>query len=141
MIKTSFSWIGVPRSPQHEAVCAEIIIKASAILELPDAIEIIFKDFGPRTYGGVDLSSHKRIGLNSTLSLRGLFEILPHELIHVSQRHVGIFNIKGGWYYWHGKPITNKEPELMPPKDYQNLPWELDVNSRLRGVVQHILTK
>jgi len=136
----TFNYINCQPLLEHELVARRVIEQAHEHLKLPPDINIVFKNFGARVYGGVDLRDYRRIGLNTTLPLREMVDILIHELIHVEQRHRGVFNISSdGWYYWNGRPITNRDPELLPVDEYKNLPWETDVSARLRGLRESIL--
>lgn len=124
---------------EYEAVATQVINRMRNLTQLPDQIEIHFMKLEPRMYGGVDKRSYHRIAINKTLSIKEMIQILVHELIHVSQRHTGQFSIINGWYYWNGKPVTNRDPETLPIHEYNNLPWEADVAAKQQIYLNNVL--
>lgn len=91
-------------------------------------------------YGGIDMIHANRIGINYDVPFDMLPKILLHELIHVNQKHTGILRIaRNGTCYWHGIPVTNKSPSDMTFEEYQNLPWEVDVENRLPALLKTVV--
>ena len=124
----------------NEVVLTSLAIAVSQIIELPDIVEVCLYPLEDNVYGGIDINRINRIGLNINLSLESQLKILVHELIHVSQKHLGLLKIKpNGMCYWQGIPYTKKPPEEMTHEEYMNLPWELDVQHRQSKVLQQAL--
>lgn len=124
----------------NEVVLTSLAIAVSQIIELPETVEVCLYPLEDNVYGGIDINRINRIGLNINLSLESQLKILVHELIHVSQKHLGMLRIKpNGMCYWHGIPYTKKPPEEMTHEEYTNLPWELDVQHRQSKVLQQAL--
>lgn len=124
-----------------EAVADQVIMRMARLTQLPERIQLHFLPLDHRTYGGVDQRYHNRIAINSSLSLKEFIYILIHELIHVSQRETGRYTIQNGWHYWNGKPITNRDPETLPHREYAQLPWEMDVASKQQLYFNSILSQ
>jgi hypothetical protein len=125
----------------NEVALTSLAIAVSQIIELPDTIEVCLYPLEENVYGGIDINRVNRIGLNINLSLESQLKILVHELIHVSQKHLGMLNIKpNGMCYWYGIPYTKKSPEEMTHEEYTNLPWELDVINRQKTILNQALT-
>jgi hypothetical protein len=124
----------------NEVALTLLAIAVSQIIELPDIVEVCLYPLEDNVYGGIDINRINRIGLNINLSLESQLKILVHELIHVSQKHLGMLKIKpNGMCYWHGIPYTKKPPEEMTHEEYTNLPWEFDVQHRQSKVLQQAL--
>jgi hypothetical protein len=132
------------QNSKKEAV-RELIIKSlttavSTLISLPDHIEICIYKLPHSVYGGIDKYTPNRIGLNSSLALQDIPEILVHELIHVNQRYTKTLEIKNnGTYYWHGVPYHNIMPENLEYDDYKNSPWEVDVDNKLSKLLTEAL--
>lgn len=104
----------------------------STLIPLPESVEVCIYHLPDNVYGGLDKHTPNRLGLNSNLPLERIPEILVHELIHASQRHTKMLEIKNnGTYYWRGIPYHNTLPEHLEYHEYKNSPWELDVDERL----------
>ena len=126
---------------ENEALLTSLAIAVSQIIELPDTVEVCLYPLEDNVYGGIDINRVNRIGLNVNLSLESQLKILVHELIHVSQKHLGMLKIKpNGMCYWQGIPYTKKPPDEMTHEEYMNLPWELDVINRQRTILTQALT-
>lgn len=113
-----------------QKLVTNIINQVAEIIQLPDHIEVEFKQMGPSSYGEtiVSLSLIKRIILNSDLSAKELFYPTIHELVHVHQIHTGKLSMsRTGVYVWEHKTYP-VDPLKMSYKDYQQLPWEQDAN-------------
>ena len=124
----------------NEVALTSLAIAVSQIIELPETVEVCLYPLQDNVYGGIDINRVNRIGLNINLSIESQLKILVHELIHVSQKHLGMLKIKpNGMCYWHGIPYTKKPPEEMTHEEYTNLPWELDAYHRQSKVLQQAL--
>jgi hypothetical protein len=101
-------------------------------LELPETIYVTLTDLGSSSYGETILSPTKKnsIILNSQLTTKELFYPTIHELVHVSQIHTGRLAIsRTGVYVWENKTYP-VDPNKMPYKEYQKLPWERDAHEQ-----------
>ena len=113
----------------------------STLIPLPETVEVCIYDLPDNVYGGLDKHTPNRLGLNSKLPLERIPEILVHELIHASQRHTNMLDIKNnGTYYWRGIPYHNTLPENLDYHEYKNSPWELDVDERLDKLLTETLS-
>ena len=139
-MKVKFYYKNNNYEKDNEVALTSLAIAVSQIIELPDRVEVCLYPLEDNVYGGIDINRVNRIGLNINLSIESQLKILVHELIHVSQKHLGMLKIKpNGMCYWHGIPYTKKPPEEMTHEEYMNLPWELDVQHRQSKVLQQAL--
>ena len=139
-MKVKFYYKNNNYEKDNEVALTSLAIAVSQIIELPDIVEVCLYPLEDNVYGGIDINRVNRIGLNINLSLESQLKILVHELIHVSQKHLGMLRIKpNGMCYWHGIPYSSKPPEEMTHEEYTNLPWELDVQHRQTKVLQRAL--
>lgn len=127
-------------SYKHEFIVTRFANAIKQVIELPDSLEVCLYPLADNVYGGIDRMSVNRIGLNYSLDFESIPKILTHELIHVSQKHLGHLLIKpNGMCYWHGIYYTKKLPEEMTYEEYHNLPWEMDAYNRQSKVLQKAL--
>lgn len=125
---------------RREAIISRLANAIYEIISLPDTIEVCIYPLGKNVYGGIDKYYVNRIALNFDLDYNSIPTILTHELIHVSQKHTKLLEIKkNGHYYWRGIPYTKVLPEEMSYEEYRNLPWEVDVQIRETKVLQSAL--
>lgn len=125
---------------RREDIISRLANTISDIIELPNSIEVCIYPLGKNVYGGIDKYCINRLALNFNLDYNSIPVILTHELIHVSQKHTKMLEIKqNGHYYWYGIPYTKVLPEEMSYEEYRNLPWELDVQRRETKVLQMAL--
>ena len=117
------------RNVQIETIITKLVDNVSKHIELPDTLEFCIYKFDENVYGGIDKHIPHRIGLNSSLSLEEIPQILVHELLHVHQRHTGSLAIRNSTYYWLGIPYHNTETNLSY-QEYKSTPWEIDVENR-----------
>lgn len=126
-----------PQSIKREVVISGFARAISNVIDLPDTLEVCLYDLGKNVYGGIDMFTVNRIGINYELDYESIPLILTHELIHVNQKHKKHLEIRNnGYYYWMGIPYSNKPLEELTFEEYQNLPWELDVVQRQTKVLQ-----
>ena len=118
-------------------VCSIILHK----LKLPD-ITVVLKRLEPSVYAQTNLhhSDPYKIVLNSDLSIADTIKPLVHELIHCDQVYTGKLSCKKGSYIWQGIEYRNQNQLNQTYSEYQNLPWELDVNQRLPKLLEFVLT-
>jgi hypothetical protein len=127
-------------SYKHEFIVTRFANAIAQVIELPPTLEVCLYPLADNVYGGIDRMHVNRIGINYNLEFESIPKILAHELIHVSQKHLGHLLIKPNkMCYWHGIFYTNKQPEDMTYEEYHNLPWELDAYSRQTKVLQQAL--
>ena len=125
---------------RREVIISRLSNAISEVIELPKNIEVCIYPLGKNVYGGIDKYCVNRLALNFDLDYNSIPQILTHELIHVSQKHTNMLEIKqNGHYYWYGIPYTKVLPEEMSYEEYRNLPWELDVQRRETKVLQMAL--
>lgn len=111
-------------------------------LKLPTVITIILKKLEPAVYAETSLQniSQYRIIINSDLTVRDMIEPLVHELIHLNQIYTGKLVGRKGSYFWEGIEYKVKNGLSQTYSDYQNLPWELDVNQKLPKLLEFVVT-
>ena len=127
-------------SYKREIIISRLSDAIASIIELPTSLEICIYPLGKNVYGGIDKYHTNRIALNYDLEYESIPKILTHELIHVSQKHTKLLEIKNnGHYYWRGIPYTKVLPEEMSYEEYRNLPWEVDVQNRETKVLESAL--
>lgn len=128
--------------PKHdyEVIITSFSIAVSKVLDLPDTVEVCLYKLGGNIYGGIDYHRINRIALDYDMPLMALPKILTHELIHVNQKHTGIFKTtRGGICYWHGVPYNTNSIDNLSYEEYLNLPWEMDVVHRQQQVFKKAL--
>lgn len=125
---------------KRESIITRLSKAISKVIELPEKLEVCIYPLAKNVYGGIDKYHVNRIAINYNLDLKSIPQILTHELIHVSQKHTKMLEIKkNGHYYWNGIPYTDILPEDMTYQEYQSLPWEVDVKNRETKVLQMAL--
>lgn len=135
-----FYYKNTNRCARRESIISRLAESVSEIISLPNTIEVCIYPLGKNVYGGIDKYHINRLAINYDLDYDSIPRILTHELIHVSQKHTKLLEIrKNGHYYWRGIPYTNVLPEQMPYEEYRNLPWEVDVQNRETKVLQSAL--
>jgi hypothetical protein len=122
----------------REVMIDKLTNTVSELIELPQIIDVCLYKLDENVYGGIDQYVMNRLGLNNSLTLEELPQILVHELIHVHQRHTKQLEIKNNTYYWRGIPYHNVDTELTFEK-YKNTPWEIDVQNRQTKVLERAL--
>lgn len=139
-MQVNFFYRHIQPKIEYEIVIRNLCERTAKFISLPDQIDICIYRLNDSTYGGIDRFVPHRLAINASLNLRSIPIILVHELIHISQRHVGMLQISNdGFYTWNGKLYTNLDPELMPRQEYLLLPWEDDVNNRLPLLLEKVL--
>lgn len=136
----NFFYQGNSHSYKHEIIITTFAEAVAKVIELPSTLEVCLYPLAENVYGGIDSIHINRIGINYNLPLDVVPQILTHELIHVNQKHLGYLRINSkGMCYWHGVPYTDKLPENMTTEEYNMLPWEADVEMRLKDVFSKAL--
>ena len=129
-------------SKERENVITNIFVLAKQILNLPDQIEVQIEQLDDSIYAESITNTRfkNRIKLNDKLSLTELIKPIVHELIHLEQIHTGkLYADRYGNFVYHNKTYKNISPDKLSYEDYQNLPWENDVKSKEKHVLNHIL--
>lgn len=111
----------------------------ASLIELPNTLQVCLYPMLDNVYGGIDKYTANKFGINIKLPVEDLPKIVVHELIHIHQRHVGLLDIKGGYYYWRKIPYGNKMPEEMTYEEYKCCPWETDVDERVDNLLTESL--
>jgi len=133
--------------PQQDAdadkckIASSICEGISELMSLPDELTIEFALMSNNVYGDstLDNNSKKIIRLNAGLNVSDLMIPLIHELIHVNQMHEGKLMIThDGIFIWD---TVSYEVNLkdIHYKEYQMLPWEVDVRLRQGKLLQELL--
>ena len=113
----------------------------SQLISLPDELTIEWLTMPNNVYGDstLDNKSKKYVRLNSQLRINDIMIPLVHELIHVNQMHEGKLMIAhDGIFIWDTVPYEVNLNDIHY-KDYQMLPWEVDVRQRQPKVLQELL--
>lgn len=140
-VKVIFIYLGNDYDKEREAILVRSCQTISQHIELPKEIEIELCKMKLSVYGQTNLDSRfpKRIRLNSELSNTEILRPLVHELIHLHQRHKGRLSIRrDGAVIWEGKTYLVPHPEKMSIKEYIQLPWELDVTSKEKMLLEKV---
>lgn len=124
-----------------EKLCNIVVSKCASLIKLPNKIVLEFRKLHDSVYGEAILNSKDRIRLNVGLSLQETVLVLVHELIHISQIHVGQLTFsKKGDYIWENKVYCNVASiKTMAYKTYTQLPWELDVAKKQQNLLKLLL--
>mgnify|MGYP000019793808 FL=1 len=139
MIKFSY-YKNTGPDKDKEKVAQNVIDTIKKYIELPETIKVEFINMGASHYGEtiVDINNPSLVRINLDLSTTDIVIPLVHELIHLEQMHTGrLSNSKFGYIIWEGKKYKVK-PDIAY-KDYMQLPWEQDVNSRLKPLLEVLL--
>lgn len=125
-----------------KATIAERLCQAASLcINLPDTIEVHFIEMGPVIYGGTIIRPglNKQIRINISLPINEIIYPITHELIHLSQMHEGKLAMsRTGKYVWEGKTY-DIDLSRINYKDYEKLPWELDVKLRQKNLIQQLI--
>lgn len=127
------------RCYKREVIITSFAKLVSQLIDLPDTIEVCVYPLSENVYGGIDAHRVNRLALNSHLPYEAIPKILTHELIHVSQKHLGTLRIDKGVCYWRNIPYSKTLPEDMRYEEYLELPWEVDVENRLENLIKEAL--
>lgn len=140
-MKVTFQYPGNYNDIGKEKIITKICANAAKHIQLPNHIVIKFKDLGHHVYAETVLhpSVRNRIVLNIQLSVKDLIRPLVHELLHLNQITTGRLSNARNMYIWEGQKYNLSNTENMNYKDYQNLPWELDVSSKESKLIVDIL--
>jgi len=134
-----------PKNSQPDIAKASVAERlcqaASLCINLPDYVEVHFANLGPGTYGEAILKPgiNRVITVNLDLTVREIIYPITHELIHLSQMYEGKLAVsRTGLYVWEGKTYK-VDPHKISYKEYINLPWEADVQSRQKILIEQII--
>lgn len=136
---------GIQHDYKKEQLLTKICHKIKTELSLPDQIVIEFSNLAHNNYGETILDSRtkNRIRLNSNLSYQECIYVLSHELIHLSQIHIGQLTYsRNAEYVWENKVYCSfTELHNMCYNQYKMLPWELDVAKKQQKILEFLLKK
>ena len=135
-----FIYRGNSYNKAREKIIQSIVDKTYSLIELPENIEIEFLDLSPAAYGEtvLDYRFRNRIRLNENLNAREVIIPLIHELLHLNQVVCGHLSCKrNGSYVWKKKVYTIAQNHTY--KEYQNLPWEMDVAQKQQKLLEKVL--
>lgn len=136
---------GIQHDYKKEQLLTKVCNKVRTELELPDQIIIEFSHLAHNNYGETVLDSRtkNRIRLNSNLSYQECVYVLSHELIHLSQIHIGQLTYsRNAEYVWENKVYCSfTELRNMCYNQYKMLPWELDVAKKQQKILEFLLKK
>lgn len=138
MIKFSY-YKNTGPDKDKEKVAKNVINIIRNYLELPDIIKVEFVSMGPAQYGEaiVDVNNPNIVRINLDLSTTDIIIPLVHELIHIEQMHTKrLSNARFGDIIWEGKKYKIK-PD-MPYREYINLPWEIEVKTRQKSLLEKL---
>lgn len=125
---------------KREKVINKVFDIVKQHIKLPEYIEIEFKDLNPNVYGEtlLDTRFKDRIRLNSILSCKEVIIPFIHELLHLNQIHIGLLSgRRDGSFIWNKKIYkTSKNPDV---KEWENLPWEVDVAAKEKKLLEMVL--
>lgn len=119
-----------------------IIVLLHENLELPNEIQIEFKELDENVYAETSLNPryNNRITLNTKLEINDIIKPLIHELVHLEQINKGrLSKRRDGSYLYEGK-VYKIKPDISYD-DYLNLPWENEVVIRQPVLYKMILDK
>jgi hypothetical protein len=81
-----------------------------------------------------------RVRLNSHLSPKEIIIPLVHELIHLHQTHTKQLSmLRDGTIVWLGRKYGMRSTQNLSYKDYCQLPWEMDVSTKERLLLEKVL--
>ena len=139
--KVVFIYRDSQKPPEHyNKFCEKVILLVKQIYSLPDNIEIQFENMGPSVYGMTMLDPRfpNRIRLNQSLSLEEILLPLTHELLHLHQIFTNRLQSRSGGRILYEGQIYKVDSMKLSYEDYQNLPWEHDVNINQKKLLEFI---
>ena len=124
----------------YEKFTDKVIKLVKQLYVLPDNIEIQFENMGPSVYGMTMLDPRfpNRIRLNQSLSLEEILLPLTHELLHLHQIFTNRLQSRSGGRILYEGQIYKVDSMKLSYEDYQNLPWEHDVNINQKKLLEFI---
>jgi hypothetical protein len=129
------------RDVSRENLIIKIFTIAKRFIELPDSIEVQFKNMPLSVYAETLVNTrHKnRICLNDSVPVPDVMYPTIHELLHLNQIHTNRLSaLHKNIYLWEGQKYSINVDDLSY-EDYRNLPWEEDVFIRERKLLISIL--
>lgn len=124
----------------HEKFISKLVNLVKQLYTLPDNIEIQFQNMNNNVYGMTLLDPRfpNRICINHALNLEELILPLTHELLHLHQVFTKRLQCRsGGRIVYNGK-LYKVDDATLSYEDYQNLPWEQDVNIKQKKLLEFI---
>ena len=127
--------------PHRESVARNFCRAVSAVLALPDKIEIEFANIGYAIYGETLLDSRfrNRMRINNALDPKELIHALVHELIHINQVYTGRLSAnRNGTFMWDRQPYS-VDTKTISNGNHAALPWEQDVANKQQQILMQAL--
>lgn len=141
-MKVQFLYLGSDYCPKKEAVIVKSTQCMAHLIELPSKIEIEMSPMSLSIYGQTTLDPRfsNRVRLNSHLSPKEVIIPLVHELIHLHQTHTKQLSmLRDGTIVWLGRKYSMRSTQNLSYKDYCQLPWEMDVSTKERLLLEKVL--
>ena len=135
-----FLYSGKIYSKERELVASNLFTITKTIIDLPDDIEIEFKDLGPGVYAETVLDSRfkNRIRINDWLTHKEIIRPMIHELLHLNQMFKGRLSMKSNnVFIWDKKPYIIKYGITVD--EWAALPWEVDVSRKQNALLDKVL--
>lgn len=140
-MKVSFAYANTSKDILKEKVLTRVCTRACLKIKLPKEIVIHLKTLESSIYAETVVNSQyrNRIILNSNLTVKETIVPLVHELLHLSQMFTEKLTSRNGCYIWEGLEYRLPDAQTMNFKDYNSLPWELDVQYQEPMLLKFIL--
>lgn len=138
-MKLIFIYKGSTKPPViYEKFTEKVIQIMKNMYVLPDNIEIQLENMGNSIYGMTMLDPRfpNRIRINQDLSLEEYLLPLTHELLHLHQMYTNRLQSRSGGRILWDKTLYKVNMLEMPYKEYQQLPWELDVAEKQQKLLK-----
>jgi hypothetical protein len=139
----NYNYVNTAYDTNKEKVLSVLCNNAKEHIELPNKVYIQISKLEPNVLGDtvLDFRLQNKIRLNSILNIKESVYVLSHELIHLSQIHIGQLKIhKNGNYIWENRQYMNlSKLKQLSFLEYQQLPWELDVAKKQQKLLENLL--
>ena len=139
--KITFTYSGSIRPPvTYERFVTKIIKLVKKIYVLPETIQVQLCDLDDSLYGMTVLDPRfpNRIKLNQILDINDVMIPLIHELMHLHQIYTNkLQSRKGGIILWENQ-VYKVNMLNMSYAEYQNLPWEIDADQKVKKIIDFI---
>ena len=136
-----FIYAGDKYSKEREQVVEHICTIVSALIELPQVVEVEFAKLRGSVYGEtiLDTRFRGRFRLSEDLTPKESIRPTVHELLHLNQIHLGKLSARrDGIYVWNKRTYNVKTGE-MTAIEWANLPWEIDVANNQQVILEQVL--
>jgi hypothetical protein len=138
-LNIEFFYLKNIRLPKHELVAKNLCEYTNKVISIPNNISIEFVPLKDHVYGETILTEN-RFRINDSLSDKEIIKPVIHELIHLHQKHMGKLKVmRDGTFIWNGKQYRKENIYLISQKEYENLPWEQDVNRKIDNILSTVV--